>query len=178
LMKSQAVLDFLISYGIAILIIAIAVLVVFQQGILNVRLAPIYCNGTPTFVCQKAIINTSGALTLVFVQTTGGTLQISGIACSTQPNTIAQGPKYGNVNLWSYSKAPQYYPNSALSSGLTVYSSNITRVYVNCYGSSGIGRGGIGGGLTGYVWVNYTVSSLPSNYRTVQQIVSFDLKYT
>jgi hypothetical protein len=176
--KGQASLDLLISYGVAILVISIALYVVLQLGIFNQRLAPTYCNAAPDFICTQIALNTSGGLTIIFSQATGGTLNIHGAACDTQSNTISFGPEYGNFDIKQYSAAPQFYPNNQLQNGLVVYSSNQTRIFVNCYSGSGISKGSLGNAYSGYVWINYTLNTLPNNYHTVEQMVSFSTKYT
>ena len=49
--RAQASIDMLIAYGVAILIVSIALYVVLQLGIFNTRLAPTYCNPAPSFAC-------------------------------------------------------------------------------------------------------------------------------
>jgi hypothetical protein len=168
----------LIAYGIAILIISIALYVVLQLGIFNTKLAPTYCNASPSFVCDGTAINTSGKMTIIFSQATGGTLNITGIACSSQANTTNIGPKYGNANVLSYKAAPQFYPTNQLQHGLTLYSSNQTRLYVYCYSGPTSTKGNLGNSFSGFVWINYTINTLPNNYHTVQQVISFSTKYT
>ncbi|MGD0728789.1 MAG: hypothetical protein ABR981_01815 [Candidatus Micrarchaeaceae archaeon] len=178
--KAQASIDLLISYGIAILIISIAMYVVLQLGIFNARLAPISCSAITSFLCSEYTINSNGIATIVFAQSSGGTMRINGASCSTEPNTISEGPEYGNVQVLPYSRTPQYYPpsNSNLETPLTVYPSNLTRFSINCYTASGIATGHLGNTYTGLVWINYTISNLPSSYSSVQQVISFTAKYS
>ena len=177
--KAQASIDMLIAYSIAILIISISVYIVLQLGIFNTRIAPTYCNAASSFACSTASISRNGILTVIFSQTTGGTLNIIGIACSSQPNSIALGPKYGNLNVLSYAKSPSYYPTNQLQYGLTVYSSNQTSISTYCYdGPNHPTHGAIGNEFTGYVWINYTISTLPNNYYNVQQFATFSEKYS
>ena len=176
--RSQASIDLIISYGVALLIISITLYVILQLGIFNMRLAPTYCNTAPGFVCVASSISSNGVMTLVFTQATGVTLNIYGAACSTTANTITFGPKYGNYGVLPYTTAPAFYPSNQLKYGLQMYSSNQTRLYIDCYGGSGPAKGTLGTVFTGYVWLNYTVSSLPSNYHPVQQVVSLSQKYT
>ncbi len=68
----------LISYGVAILVISIALYVVLQLGIFNSRLAPTYCNAAPSFICAGVGLATNGNITVIFSQATGGTLNITG----------------------------------------------------------------------------------------------------
>lgn len=172
--RAQASIDMLVAYGIAILIVSIALYVVLQLGVFNTRLAPTYCNSAPDFACASYSINTAGALTVVFSQSTGATMNVTGAACSTQPSTNSSEPKYGNIAVVP---SGQFYPSGQWNS-IIVYSSNNTRISVNCYGPSGLAKGQLGNGFTGFVWINYTVSSLPANYHSLQQMASISAKYT
>ncbi len=181
--KAQASIDLLVAYGVAILIISIAIYVVLQLGVFNSRLAPSYCNAAPGFTCTAVAIKPSGTLTVVFSQSTGATLTITGMACSNQQNLTSVGPRYGNVNILTNYAVPfgnplMYYPSNQLYNGLKVYSSNQTRASVNCFGGSGLAKGGLGNQFTGFVWIRYTVSTLPNNYNTIQQLVAVSTKYT
>ncbi len=176
--RAQASVDLLISYSIAILIITIALYVVLQLGIFNPRLAPEYCNPSPAFSCDGAAITSNGILTIIFSQSTGGTMTITGIACSSAQNSLTTGPAYGNVNMLPYSAAPSYYPSNDLQNGgLVVYSGGGARVSVYCYTASGIAKGNIGNSFSGTVWITYTLTELPSTANTVQQLATFSSKY-
>lgn len=181
--RSQASIDMLIAYGVAILLVSIAMYVVLQLGVFNSRITPSYCNPAPSFTCSGYAVDTKGVFTLVFAQSTGATINITGMACSDQQNTSDNAPpfsspKYGNINMLAYKGAPQFYPNNQLQNGLIVYSSNQTRVFVNCYDGSGLAKGPLGDGFSGFIWINYTISTLPGNYPNREQIIAFSTKYT
>lgn len=183
--RAQASIDLLVSYGIAILLVSIAVFVLLQLGVFNSRLAPSYCTAAPAFTCTAVGISArTGVATLIFSQSTGATLDIRGVACSSQQNLNTTGPKYGNFNVLPYETIPintvGFYPNNQFQSGINVYSSNQTRIFVNCYGGSNTNKakGALGNSFTGYIWINYTISTLPGNDYNIQQIVSFSTKYT
>jgi uncharacterized protein (UPF0333 family) len=182
--RAQASIDLLVSYGIAILLISIALFVLLQLGIFNSRLAPTYCNAAPSFSCAAVAVSAkSGVMTLIFSQSTGATIYINGISCSTQQSVNSSGPKYGNINVLPYQAGPintiGYYPGNQLQNGLVMYPSNQTRVFVNCYSNShSPAKGQLGNSFTGFVWINYTISNLPANYYNVQQIASVSTKYT
>lgn len=176
--KAQASVDMLIAYGIAILIVSIALYVVLELGIFNNRLAPTYCNTAPSFSCAQYAIATNGNLTLIMSQSTTGDLNISGIACSTEANSIGNGPKYGNVGVADYANAISTYPTNQLQHNLLVYPSQNIKVSVYCYTGTGVAALGLGQTFTGYVWFNYTINNLPSSLHNVQQVVSVSAKYT
>lgn len=177
--RSQAAIDFMTSYGIALLLIAIAVFVVLQLGVFNYSTASQYCYPVPGFTCSAYSINTTGDLTLVMSQSTGGTVNVNGAACSTSPNTMTTGPISGNLNVLSYNYAPSFYPNNALASALALNPGQKGEIYLNCYNSGGnLAKGQIGSTFLGYVWLNYSYSNLPSNYINIQRVFSLTIKYT
>ncbi|MCL4373442.1 MAG: hypothetical protein M1360_00180 [Candidatus Marsarchaeota archaeon] len=174
--KAQAALDFLIAYGIAILIIAVALYVIYRIGVFNPTIVPSYCNPAPSFMCNLASINTSGVLTFSFAQATGGEMDITGAACSTVANITGNGPMYGNIGVKGYGAAQ--YPSNELQGGLDVYSSNSVVVRLYCYGSGGIAKASLGSAFTGYVWLNYTYTGLPQNMHNIEEVATISTKYT
>ena len=183
--KSQAATDFMISYGMAIVVVAVALYVALHLAFFNQRLAPSYCNAAPSFSCIAYTLNKTGAFTLAFSQATGGTLNINAAACSSAVNAIGDAPAFGNVNLipYSYSSGPQYYPsNSGLTSTLSMYSSSLAVMKVKCYNGGGTNNGVatalVGSTFTGYLWINYTFSNLPGTTNTIERMVSFSTKYS
>ncbi|MDE1868712.1 MAG: hypothetical protein KGH60_01980 [Candidatus Micrarchaeota archaeon] len=185
--KAQASIDFMVAYGIALLVIAIALSVVVQLGLFNVRLAPTTCNPAPGFQCTAATMNTMGVLTIAFSQATGGTLTINGAGCSSAANATRDYPAYGNVNLLPYTKAPQYYPaivpfntpfNSPPANSISLSSSGSGLITVYCYTHFGKATSQLGNSFSGILWLNYTISDLPSNLNNVQEMASFTAKYT
>jgi hypothetical protein len=178
--KAQAATDMLVAYGITILIISITIYVVLQLGVFNDKIAPTYCNAAPSFTCSGTVLYPNGTLIVTLAQATGGTLNITGAACSNQENATINGPKYGNIFVYPPSYEPQDYPgNSLINNGLIVYSSQQTSIAMYCYGAAGnIATGPLGNNFVGIVWINYTINTLPGNYSTVQRFATFSTKYT
>ncbi len=178
--RSQAAIDFITSYGFAILIISVAVYAVLQIGVFNYSAAPQYCYAQAPFSCIAYSINSIGAMALVLSQSSGGILTINGIACSGTPNTTRVGPKFGNVNLLpDTGSGASLYPNTNLGAGVTLYPGAQTVLYVNCYNTNlGAATGSIGGTFTGYVWIRYTFSGLPATYNNIALAASLSAKYT
>lgn len=185
--KGQGSIDFMVAYGIALLVIAIALAVVVQLGLFNLRLAPTTCNPAPGFQCTAATMNTLGVLTITFSQATGGTLTINAAGCSSNANATRDFPAYGNVNLLTYTKGPQYYPgiipfntpfNSPPANSISLSSSASGIITVYCYTKFGKATSQLGNSFTGFLWLNYTISSLPSTLNNVQEVASFTAKYT
>ncbi|MEM0150008.1 MAG: hypothetical protein QXW10_03875 [Candidatus Micrarchaeaceae archaeon] len=178
MIKAQAAMDFLISYGVAILIIALALYVIYRVGIFNPTIVPSYCNPAPSFICNLAAINTSGVMTISFAQATGGAMNITGVACSTVANITSNGPMYGNIGIKTYKAASGFYPSNELQNGAILYSSNSIAINVYCYSGRGIAKASLGSVFTGYVWINYTYSGLPPSMHNIEEIATVSAKYT
>lgn len=185
--RAQASIDFMVSYGIALLVIAIALAVVVQLGLFNIRLAPTTCNPAPGFQCTAASMNTLGVLTITFAQATGGTLTINAAGCSSTANATRNYPAYGNVNMVPYTVAPQYYAsafpfntpfNSPPANSVSLPSSGSGVITVYCYNGLGKATSQLGSSFTGILWLNYTISDLPQSISNVQEVASFTAKYT
>lgn len=173
--RSQAALDFMVSYGLAILIITIALYVVFSLNIFNPQLSSIVCTPAPGFFCQAYSLDANSTLTIKLVQATGGTIDITGAACSKSVNSGSDAPAYGNVNVLGYSSS--YYPNSDIQNGLTIYSDSSNTIQVYCFDGNGKATGGVGYTFSGYFWINYTVSDMPPVHY-IKRVATFTVVYT
>ena len=175
--KAQAAVDFLMSYGIALIIILIAVSVIYKVSVTTPVLANPTCATVPGFACEAFALNRSGVLTMQLSQATGGTIIIRGVACSSTPNSIGNNPAYGNVwvtNQLSVSGQNFYTTGNAPLNGITVYSGESNTMFFYCYQSLGIAAGRLGNGFTGYVWLNYTI---PNYGNITEQVATLSLRY-
>jgi len=167
----------MISYGIALAIIAIAISVMYSFGLFNPYLAPKVCTHAPGFICNNYIVNSNSVVSLLFSQVTSTTLNIVGVACSTNVNlTNASLPAYGNVHVVKYSSMPSAYP-SASASSVVIQSDTSNTIKAYCYDSKGLAKSKLGDTFNGYVWINYTILGLP-NKNNIIRIVSITTKYT
>jgi hypothetical protein len=172
--RAQAAVDFMLSYGIALIIIFIAVSIIYKVTVITPIFASSACTASPGFACEYYAMNAvNGILTLQLSQATGGSIVINGAACATLPNSIGNAPAYGNVRV---ANTPVYYiPNNAPGTGINVYSDGATTLNMYCYSNTGIATGPLGTGFTGYVWLNYTIPSFGS---VTQQVASLSIRYT
>ena len=175
--RAQAALDFLISYGIAIVIITAALFIIANLGSFNASLSPESCTPSPAFSCVSYSINTTGVLSVVILQATGGTITINGFACSSEQNTTGDAPATGNSFVLPDSgSGTSFYPANAIPNP-SLPTSNATLVSAYCYTNSGArATGNLGNTFTGYAWLNYSYSNLPGH--TIEQVVAFSVKYT
>ncbi len=177
--KAQAAVDFMMSYGIALIIIFIALSVIYQISVLAPSLATQTCSGMAGFSCELYVLNKTGTLQLTIAQATGGTITINGIACSSQPNTTGNKPAYGNIYVTNVFK---YYPpgtspatNAPLGNGVSVFSDSSNTITLYCYTGTGVAKGTLGNSYTGFVWLNY---SIPGYGVLTQQVATLNTRYT
>jgi len=87
--KSQAAMEYLMTYGWAILIISLAVGVLYSLGLFNPSaMAPSYCvfNGGG-FVCKNFSISSGGYLSLTLISNIPSPINVTQIACNAWGNT-------------------------------------------------------------------------------------------
>ena len=90
-LRAQAAVDFMMSYGIALVIVFIAVSIIFKVSLTTPVFVGSLCTSAPGFECETYTISaSSGILYLTLSQATGGTIVINGEACASQPNGIRQ----------------------------------------------------------------------------------------
>ena len=83
--KAQSAMEFLTTYGWAVLIALIMVGVLYMLGVFNPsRATPNLCSLPPGFSCYAYKITNGGVLYLDLSQSTGGDVEIDGIECSAQ----------------------------------------------------------------------------------------------
>lgn len=177
--KTQTSIDFLSSYGAAILIIAVAIIAVAAFAFYNP--AAQSCAAPPGFNCNFISIGRDGVLTAKISQALGTVITINGAACSDQQNLTTDAPRYGNVAVSAANPNMEYYP-AALGEqgdyppGNVIYSGGYYTLRVYCYQTGGsIASGQIGAQFSGYLWLNYSIQ----NYGPqVQKIAAFTAEYS
>jgi hypothetical protein len=173
--RAQSGIDFIISYGFALLVIAIAIFVMLKSNLLSSGVTPDTCYPAQPFLCISDILFSNGTMYVVFAQATGGTMNVIGIACATSTNSLGDYPAYGNTNVLGYSALPSAYPANTLANGMTIYSDNASRIVpVYCYGAQGVIHAPKGTAYGGYIWINYTLTNVPG-YRE-SMLASFTAK--
>ncbi|MCL5433828.1 MAG: hypothetical protein M1538_02520, partial [Candidatus Marsarchaeota archaeon] len=81
--KLQSAIEYLVTYGWAILIIAIVLFVIFNSGLLNPQ-KPTYCVTSSDFSCPVYNFNaSSGKLTINLYQYTSSPINITAFGCNT-----------------------------------------------------------------------------------------------
>ncbi len=93
--KLQSAMEYLMTYGWAILIIAVVLGILFLLGVFNgTALLGNHCLTEVGFSCQSATFGTSGMLNMTIGQGTGQTIYIHALACSSSASSTGY-PQYG-----------------------------------------------------------------------------------
>jgi len=171
--RAQAAIDFLTTYGIALMIIFIASAVIYNVTIVRPALATSTCTASPGFSCESYAINVNGVLALTLSQATGGAVTILGAACSSLPSSTERKPAYGNLNV--INSIAYYTSGTSPGLGINLYSGSSNTMSLYCYNGGGVATGNLGNGYDGFVWLNYTI---PTYGNVVQQVAIISLKYT
>ncbi len=155
-LKLQSAMEYLMTYGWAILIIAVVLGALFSLGVFG-NLLGNHCVTTPGWSCISATLSTNGILTMDIGQATGSTIYIQGAACSSLAATNGY-PAYGatGVGTTGAPEVDSIAVNSIAPSAVT--NGQTFTLAVPCYTSSAAPAFTLGQAFTGYVWLNYTLT--------------------
>ena len=139
MLKLQSAIEYLTTYGWAILIIAVALAALFELGIFN-RAPPTQCILEGGFGCSDYYLNTNGVLVFNLGQQTTNPINITGIAC------------YENSTL-----LPGQKPYNPPSNQIFMPVGSSDTFYVQCYTTNTLTySGNIGSTFTGTLAIYYT----------------------
>ena len=81
--KGQSAMEYLMTYGWAILVIIIVIAVLFYIGVLNPRnVTPTSCTFPPGISCASFKLATGGTLSLSIGQATGKRIRLTNVSCT------------------------------------------------------------------------------------------------
>ncbi len=153
-LKSQSAMEYLMTYGWAILIVAVVLAALFDLGVFTNLSFGNSCIAQNGFYCNDPILSSSGALYVQIQQFSQGQLDIVGFGCS---NSTA-APSYYNqsyINLQPNEQSTVMFPCPTTSSAL-------------------------GTKFTGTLWIKYnqgTNLGLVEEFATIKAHVSAAQKY-
>ena len=178
--KAQSAMEYLMTYGWAILIIAVVLGALFALGIFSGTTSGSSCNAAVGFFCQNPVLLPNGNLTVTIGQNFGPTHYNIGLACVSILSSSSSLPN--PVNSLVY-----IYPNNGVASGVQAWPTNIptnvpgtnsvllipsgqtiTISGLRCFGPNGapIGTAAtpaiLGSKFTGYLMMNYTLNAAGS----------------
>ncbi|MEM0201174.1 MAG: hypothetical protein QXD23_02100 [Candidatus Micrarchaeaceae archaeon] len=149
-LKLQSAMEYLITYGWAILILAIALSALFFLGVFNSSNSTgQICKINQGFDCIDYYMNTTGSAVFTITQTSATYINITSIGCSSDPN---------NQHLVQYSQPSQqiYLPYG------TAYS-----FILQCYTATGKPSLKFGDVFSGSIYINYVndVTGFPGSAK-------------
>ncbi|MDE1856047.1 MAG: hypothetical protein KGH49_02320 [Candidatus Micrarchaeota archaeon] len=177
-------MEYLMTYGWAILIIAVVLGALFSLGVFNTgSLLGTSCVASPGFLCSSPTLNTAGNLSATIGQSTGSTFYNVGMGCASTTTTAGlPNPTGATVYVNSNGMANTIAANAPTVGTLTLVSGQtISLSALKCYGTNANAITGpsIGTTFSGGLWMNYTLSSgAPgsSNPMLTQKVASITLK--
>jgi len=178
-------MEYLMTYGWAILIIAVVLGALFSLGIFSGgQISGITCVASPGFLCQNPVLGTNGNLSFSLGQSTGATIYNVGLACvattlnpsglpnpSTSMVYVSTNGAANSVLANSYNSAQTW--EAGLTNGQTLSVSAL-----KCFGSNAnaLASPALGTTFSGGIWMNYTASSGANQIILTQKIASVSLK--
>ncbi len=88
--KTQSAMEYLMTYGWAILLIAVIFIALFELGVFDFLPLPIACLPNPSFLCSNESFSSGGSFTETFGYIGTEPITITGLACNV---TLAAPPK-------------------------------------------------------------------------------------
>lgn len=158
--KAQSAIEYLTTYGWALLVTAVVLAAFFSLGLFSDQFAGTQCIASVGFLCQAPILSTGGYLSFTFGQNTGQVFYNVEMACVSSINTMGLPT---NSVAWQVLEANGLLvsppTNALIYNALTMISAQSFAVtQMHCYDSLGhlIGTVQIGQQYTEQIWMNYT----------------------
>ena len=154
--KGQSAMEYLMTYGWAILVIIIVIAVLFYIGVLNPRnVTPSTCTFPPGISCQSfKLVSVTTQIDLTIGQATGHAISVTGLICTQESGAPATFPSTtwlaGNIGI------PQGEYRKIANGSATGGTNNL----VKCRDSQGVPliapSNAVGEFYKGKLWINYT----------------------
>lgn len=134
--RSQTALEYLVTYGWVVLIIAIALASFYALGVFNTKsYVNDVCAIRVDITCQDTVLSTNGLLSLSITQDTSDPINITAIACDTNQSLVN-----------AEHLAPPIYMPTGENATFTV----------TCYSNGSPYSASVGALYSGYLLVSYT----------------------
>ncbi len=192
--RLQSAMEYLVSYGWIIIVIAVVVGVLYGLGIFNPgALIPAHCTLSGEWSCVDYVMNTQGMLELKVMQNTGSDIAVTGVACYQNSSNIIETKPTNNVKMYNGQEQTFfvycYDSSGSLFDGASqsIFNGYVTIYYINkVNGLAQTITGTIGIspstaefqeiGLSGYVYrsIPITVYSSAATVAPFQQMLTID----
>jgi len=138
--KLQSAMEYLMTYGWAILIIAVVLAALYGLGVFNAgNFLSSQCLLPAGFACENLHMYSNGTLFINLMQATSTPINITAYGCNTN-NTV--------INMQT--------PNNPPSNQVTMQIGANYTFAVKCYSGASVFSGTPGHGFNGYLILNYT----------------------
>jgi len=159
-------MEYLMTYGWAILIIAVVLGALFSLRVFNSgALLESSCVAGPGYLCQSPILDVNGNLMITFGQSTGSAMYNVGMACAaTATSTGLPSPTTSFMYLTALGAATAVPANGPAVGALTMMNGQTVSItLVKCFNSAGsalmLASSPIGTSFSGSIWLNFTLTS-------------------
>jgi len=167
-LKAQSAMEYLMTYGWAILIIAVVLGALFSLGVFSgTSLLGTSCIASPGFLCQNPVLSASGALTFSFGQNTGATVYNAIIWVANQSTTPGPSPTFFTAKSFVGNMSTYSSYQNGLTSGQTI------TVSISLPGYKGAA---IGTPFSGYVWLAYNSTSPSGQANLLAKVATIIVK--
>ena len=165
--RLQSAMEYLMTYGWSILIIAVVLGALYALGVFGGAASlGTACIPVAPFLCSNPSLTTAGLLSFTLGQNSQSTQYNIALACAATSNSLGL-PNTGSADPWYYvntngvaseSTGGSNSPANTLS---LVPGQQLAVSGIQCYQSSGatFDPGSVGSAFTGTIWINYTTSS-------------------
>jgi hypothetical protein len=161
-LKAQSAMEYLMTYGWALLIMAIVLVALFGMGVFTTsNLLGSSCTAAPGYVCKGMSLSPNGNLTFTFGYSGGIPIYNVQFAC-TSLSTPSGGPNpltsFNSITVFGNTILPTNTGNTLQPQQTLLIS------LLPCYNSRAtpVGAQQLGTPFTGYLWLNYTYVNSPA----------------
>lgn len=157
--KAQSAMEYLMTYGWAIVIIAVVLTIIYSLNVFNPT-PPTACIGVPGYSCSNPLISSAGVLSFTLGLAPGAAVYNVLFSCvaptNVNPSTITYNPiaanDMGQTAVTSPTTASAY--NSIIGGAGTTVS--ISKIQCYSSGSTPAILPSIGTSFSGAIWMAYT----------------------
>ena len=167
-------MEYLMTYGWAILIIAVVLAALFSLGVFSgTNLLGQSCVASPGYLCENLVLGTGGTLSFTIGQSTGQAIYNVELACAATANANG-GPGPGGTAFEPIVSGTASYATVANeANGVTIPDGGTVNVAgLTCYDNTNaaLSSPALGTAFTGFLWLNYTTSysNTPSSWSTIK----------
>lgn len=154
--RAQSAMEYLMTYGWAILIIAVALAVIYYFGVLTPSsFVGQQCLLPSGLSCTVVGMATNGLLTLNLFQNTQSQINVTAIGCNS-----------------TYAFPSSIVVSYAVANQISIPSGSNATLAVPCYSGSAAFGGVVGSEFTGYVMVNYAKTYVGLPHSTSGTVIA------